>query len=99
VICPNCKYAAKLWANGLCEYDNAFHRTGEFFIDCERYVRNHIEHAGGAGQLLAAVKADHTRQETGALLIRVEELHGPGKCPGYTWCDCQHTILPKPISP
>lgn len=34
-----------------------------------------------------------------SLLYKVAELHGPHKCLGGSWCDCQHTVLPKPISP
>jgi hypothetical protein len=34
-----------------------------------------------------------------ALLYNVTQLHGPEYCPGGSYCDCQHHLLDKPISP
>ena len=100
MICKSCRYAARLWRIGLCNVDQAPHKYGELVWDCEQYIRHELERGGGVGQLLVAVKTDHRQQEADrSLLYKVTELHGPHKCPGLTWCDCQHHVLAKSISP
>lgn len=101
MICGSCRYAAKLWHVGLCDIEGFPHSSGETIPECERAVRHEIERAGGVGQLLVVTKDQHREQgDAKGLLYKVAELHGPHKCPGDTYCDCQHHCLPKkPISP
>lgn len=93
MICPSCKYAAKVWKIGLCNVDASPHKYGELISECERYIRHDVERAGGMGQLLFMVKEAHREQSNVSLLYKVTELHGPDKCPGGSWCDCQHHCL------
>lgn len=108
MICPDCAHAARIWKDPdrerICtlqsDYHDDYHQPdGVTIAECERAMRHDIERAGGMGQWLTAVKNDHQEllhqplagQE---LLDYVTRKHS-AKCPGLTWCDCQHYVPPK----
>jgi hypothetical protein len=48
-----------------CAVQGDHHLTGETTAACEGHIRHVVERAGGTGQLLASVKADHRERAGG----------------------------------
>jgi hypothetical protein len=57
--CSDCGWDLTRTSQETCTIETDMHQTGETVGLCEHYMRKHIERAGGAGQWLVAVKADH----------------------------------------